>query len=135
MRTTKGYQLCVLWVDYANILEDLNFLKESNPVEVAEYASSNGLLAEPAFACWAPAILKQRERIIKAIKCCYHKCTHKLGIRASNSIVEALQLDLDSGTTFWKDAIDKEMKNVMPAFHFLEERERVPVWEEEEINF
>ena len=30
----------------------------------------------------------------------------------------ALELDAESGTTYWRDAIDKEMKNVMIHLNF-----------------
>jgi hypothetical protein len=33
----------------------------------------------------------------------------------------ALKLDELSKTTFWRDGIAKEMKNVMPAFEFIED--------------
>jgi hypothetical protein len=42
-------------------------------------------------------------------------------------VQEALTFDKECGTTFWKDAIQKEMLNVMPAFQILEEAESVPV--------
>ena len=34
------------------------------------------------------------------------------------TIKEALQIDRDTGTRHWRDAIEKEMKNVMVAFEF-----------------
>jgi hypothetical protein len=37
-KTTKGWHLCVEWKDGTTIWESLVDLKESNPVEVAEYA-------------------------------------------------------------------------------------------------
>ena len=49
-RTTKGWKLCVRWKDGTTSWERLADLKESNPVEVAEYAVSRGLLEEAAFA-------------------------------------------------------------------------------------
>ena len=40
---------------------------------------------------------------------------------------EALDIDKETGTTFWKDTIEKEMKNIMVAFKILEESEKPPV--------
>ena len=38
--------------------EALKDLKESNPVEVAEYAVGAKIVSEPAFAWWVPFTLK-----------------------------------------------------------------------------
>ena len=43
-------------------------LKESNPIEVSEYAVANKIDHEPAFAWWVPDTLRKRNRIIKAVK-------------------------------------------------------------------
>jgi hypothetical protein len=48
-------------------LVDLKDLKESNPVEVAEYAVAHKLVSEPAFKWWVPYVLKKKERIIPKI--------------------------------------------------------------------
>jgi hypothetical protein len=49
-RTTKGWQLLLQWKDGSNTWIPLKDLKESNPVDVAEYAVANKLVHEPAFA-------------------------------------------------------------------------------------
>ena len=46
---------------------------------------------------------------------------HKFGIRVPKSVPEALQIDEDTGTTYWWDAIKKEMDKVMVAFDVEEE--------------
>ena len=43
-----------------------------------------------------------------------------------NKPKEALEIDEQTGTTYWQDAIEKEMKNVMVAFKFNEE-DKIPV--------
>ena len=48
--TTKGWKLCVEWKDASTTWERLADLKESYPLEVAEYATAHGLVHEPAFA-------------------------------------------------------------------------------------
>lgn len=47
-RTTKGWSLCVQWRDKSSSWMSLSDLKESNPIQVAEYALANKLLSEPA---------------------------------------------------------------------------------------
>jgi hypothetical protein len=33
-------------------------------------------------------------------------------------VKQALAINRSTGTSFWKDAIEKEMNNVLPAFEF-----------------
>ncbi len=49
--TTRGWKLLVSWKDGTSSWVALKDLKESNPVDVAEYALANTILEEPAFAC------------------------------------------------------------------------------------
>jgi len=61
------------------------------------------------------------------VKSRYSKRTHKFGIRVPTTVKEALTIDKETKTTFWHDAIQKEMKNCRTAFQFLEEDETVPI--------
>ena len=56
-KITKGWSLCVEWKDRTTSWEKLSQLKESNPVEVAEYAVAMDLVKEPAFKWWVPFTL------------------------------------------------------------------------------
>jgi hypothetical protein len=79
-KTTKGWHLCVEWKYGTTSWECLADLKESNPVEVAEYEFAKRLIEAPTFVCWAPHVLKKRSRIIYALTKCYHKRIHNAGI-------------------------------------------------------
>ena len=125
-KTTKGWKLCVEWRDGTTTWESLSRLKESNPVEVAEYAVANGLVDEPAFKWWVPFTLKKRDAIISAVNKRYWKRTHKFGIRLPHSVQEAIAIDKEEGNTLWQDAMQKEMNNVMVAFKILKEGESAP---------
>jgi hypothetical protein len=57
-RTTKGWKLCVTWKDGTTSWEPLKDLKESNPLQVAEYVVANDIENEPAFAWWVKEALK-----------------------------------------------------------------------------
>ena len=81
--------------------EALKDLKESNPVEVAEYAVGAKLVSEPAFAWWVPFTLKRRDRIIAKIDARFVKKTHKFGIAVPTTVNEALQMDKENGNTLW----------------------------------
>jgi len=114
--TTRGWMILVEWKDGTTSWVKLRDLKESNPVELAEYAQANNLLDEPAFAWWARYVLRRRRRIIAKVKSRYWDTTHKFGIELPETVEQALRIDKETGTSFWKQAIDKEMANVRPAF-------------------
>ena len=126
-RTTQGWKLNILWKDGTTSWEHLRNIKESNPIEVAEYAVANKLVEEAAFAWWVPNVLKRRERIIGAINSRYHKRTHKFGIEVPKSVKRALEIDKETNTNYWEQAILKEMTHVRPAFRILEEQEATPI--------
>ncbi len=66
-KTTKGWKLCVKWKDESTSWETPADLKESFPIQVAEYAVCQSIDNEPAFAWWMPYILKKRNQIIAAV--------------------------------------------------------------------
>ena len=67
-KTTKGWKLQVLWNDNLISWIDLKYLKDSNPVDVAEFAVIAGIDNEPAFKWWVPYTLRKKQQIILAIK-------------------------------------------------------------------
>jgi hypothetical protein len=118
-RTTRGWRLLVEWKDGTNTWVSLADIKDSYPVQVADYAVTNQLTQEPAFRWWVPFILKKRERILKKVKTKYWSVTHKYGLELPKSVAQALAIDKRTGTDFWGKAIEKEIQNVFPAFEFL----------------
>ena len=116
VKTTKGWEMLVQWKDGSTSWETLKDLKESYPVQVAEYSVQHGISTEPAFAWWIGHVLKKRERIINKVKSKYWQRTHKFGIRIPKNVKEARELDLANKNTLWWDAIMAEMKNVRIAF-------------------
>ena len=95
-------------------------VKDSCPVELAEYAVINKVDDEPEFAWWVPHTLKNKARIISKIKSKYWEKTHKCSIRIPKSVQEAIRLDAQNENTLWWDATMLEMKNVRPAFEVHE---------------
>jgi hypothetical protein len=61
------------------------------------------------------------------VKTRYQKRTHKFGIRIPKTVREALEIDRDTNSLLWANAIKKEMKNVMPAFKILDPGVAEPV--------
>lgn len=119
-RTTKGWKLCVQWNDGTTTWEKLKELKESHPIQVAEFAVARQIDSEPAFSWWVPFTLRKRDRVIKAMAKRYFRTTQKYGIELPKTVKEALEIDRKTGTDFWARAIRKEMKAVAKAFQILD---------------
>jgi hypothetical protein len=81
---------------------------------------ANKVQEEPAFKWWVSTVLRKRNRIIAKLKSRYWSTSHKFGVRLPKSVREALAIDEETGTTFWRDAIRKEMEKVKVAFEFCE---------------
>ena len=79
----------------------LSQLKESNPVEVALFATSRDIADEPVFSWWVPYTLKKADHIICQIKARMKVTTHKYGIEIPRSIKDAKRLDEKNGNTLW----------------------------------
>jgi hypothetical protein len=62
--TTRGWDLQVEWRDGSTTWVPLSELKESNPIEVAEYAVANKINEEPAFAWWVRKALRKQGQIL-----------------------------------------------------------------------
>ena len=126
-QTTAGWHLLVLYKDGREQWVPLKLLKESNPIEVAEFAVNRDIHKEPAFAYWVPFVLKKRDRIVATVNSRIRKTTHKYGIEVPTSIEHAKRIDQLNGNRFWQDAIDKEMRNVIVAFEIMDEGEQAPL--------
>jgi hypothetical protein len=80
-RTTKGWELSVRWKDGSSTWISLKDLKDTYPVELADYAIDNKIQDEPAFAWWVPYVLKKRTAIISKLRSKFWQKTHKYGVR------------------------------------------------------
>ena len=125
-KTTQGWDLLIAWKDGTESWVKLAELKESCPLEAAEYAKSRGIDQEPAFAWWVPHTLRKRNAILAAVKSRVKKRTHKYGIEIPRDVAHARELDRQNGNTLWMDALRKEMFNVGVAFEVLEEGAKAP---------
>ena len=114
--TTRGWELYVRWKDGSGDWTSLKDLKESYPVELADYAVANGLVDEPAFAWWVPFTLRKRKAIIQKVKTKYWDRTHKYGLQVPKTIEEAKRIDEKAGNDLWQTAIREEMTNYRVAF-------------------
>ena len=126
--TKKGWEILIEWKDGSANWVALKDVKKSYPVQVAEFAISNHIAEEPAFAWWVPFVMNKRNRILAKVKSKYWLRSHKFGIRIPKSVEKAKKVDDQNGNTLWWDAICKEMRNVRPAFEVLQgTKDQLPV--------
>jgi hypothetical protein len=106
----------VTWKDGSSDWVKLKDLKDMSPVQIAEYAAANQIAEEPAFKWWVHNVLRKRNRIVAKMKSRYLRTTHKFGIKVPKTVQEALAIDEETGTDFWRRAaIVKEMCKVRVA--------------------
>ena len=98
-KTTAGWKLLVKWKDQSESWVKLSELKESHPVDTAEFAKSRGIDDEAAFIWWVPHTLRKRNAIISAIKTRLRKTTHKYSIEIPTSVEHAMEIDRRNGNT------------------------------------
>ena len=106
-QTTRGWKFLIRLKDQSTQWISLKDLKESNPVELAECAQGNLLVEDPAFKWWGPYTLRKRNRILSAMKNRCHRTAQKFGIELPKTVKRALEIDKETGTTFWEDALKK----------------------------
>ena len=126
-QTTIGWKLLVLFRDGSEQWIPLKILKETNPVDVAEFAIAREIDDQPAFNWWVPYTLRKRDRIIAAINSRVRRTTHKYGVEVPLTIEQAIKLDTINNDRLWQDAIDREMPNVAIAFEIREHDQPIPV--------
>ena len=125
-KTTKGWELLIKWKDKSESWIKLANMKESHPVEVAEYARARRIDKEPVFEWWVPHTLKKRQVILSAFKKRLRKTTHKYGIEIRTNVEHAFEIDRKNGNNLWKDALEMEMYNIGVAFEILEDGKTAP---------
>ena len=125
--TAKGWKIKVVWEDDSESWIPLSTVKESNPIELAEFAVAHNLHNEPAFAWWMHHVLRKRKHFINKLRKEVKRSNLKFGLVVPKTVREALELDKKNGNEYWNNAIKKELKNVLVAFHLLNDDEPLPV--------
>jgi hypothetical protein len=122
----KRQQPEIEWKDGTTSWLPLKEVKETNSVEVANYAVDNQIDTEPAFDWWVRDLLKRQTRLIKLSQTRSLRPGYKFGIPLPHTVEEALTLDTQNKNTLWYDAIMKEMHNVRIAFDFQDKGSVAP---------
>ena len=89
-----GRALQIKWNNGSKQWVKLKDLKESNPVDIVEYATACGIKEEPAFAWWVPYTLRKRYMIVSAVSSRVRNCSHKYGIEIPTSIAHTKIINL-----------------------------------------
>jgi hypothetical protein len=126
LRKTVGCSLLVKWADMSETWMPLKDMKESHPVEMAEFAKAQSVADEPAFPWWVPCTLQKRDIALSKINARIRKTTHKHGVEMLTSVDNANEIDRCNDNAFWKHALAKEMTEVGVAFEVLEGASRLP---------
>jgi hypothetical protein len=98
-KTTQGWSFLVNWKDGTESWANLAELKDSYPLELAEFAKARGIANEPAFVWCVPHTLRRRNTILSAVKSRVRKKTHKYGIEVPISLAHAKELDRINGNS------------------------------------
>ena len=98
-QTTIGWKFLCEFKDGSNNWVSLKVLKESHPIEVAEYLTVLDLETAPAFLWWMPYTLKKHDQIVSSINHRIIKQDHKFGIKIPRNVKEAVRLDQENGNT------------------------------------
>ena len=122
--TTAGWHIHIRWHDGTTTWNKMKDVKDSYPLDLADYAIDHNLDQLPAFKWWIPHTLKKRDRIISKTKVSYWQTTHKYGLEVPRNYADALRIDRDNNNTLWQDATRDEMKVARPAFELHEGTER-----------
>ena len=79
-QTTVDWNFQMRWKDGTKQWVPLSQIKESNPIEVADFVKARGIDDEPGFIWWVPHNLRKRDMIIAKINSHVSRKTHKFGI-------------------------------------------------------
>ena len=124
--TTAGWKLLFLWNNGTEKCIPLSVMKNSKPVEVAQFEVARGVDREPDFSWWVPYNLSCCDRIISGVNSRVKRVTHKYGVELPRTVQEAYALDDKNGNTFWSDVLNKEMENLKVYFDILPEGKSPP---------
>ena len=85
-KTTVGWRLLVKWKDQSESWIRLKDIKESHPVDVADFSEERGITYEPYFTLLVPYTIRKCNVILAAVKSRIRKTTHKYGIKIPSTI-------------------------------------------------
>ncbi len=113
----SGYNVEVLWNDGSKTWEPVAMMIASDPVTMAVYAKEHELLDTPGWKKLKSYARRAKKlmRMVNANKRAqrYNSVTYKFGVRLPRNVKEAYTLDAQNGNTYWKDAMELEISQLM----------------------
>lgn len=100
-QTSKGYHINILWKDCSKKWINMNYVKESFPIQFAEYSRENELSDEKEFKWWDPFTIKKIQRILYKLKVKFWDTTKNYGIIIPRKVKEYLLIDVDNSNNMW----------------------------------
>ena len=85
-RTTRGWKLLLEWKYRSVDWVQLKDLKQSNQVDLTEYAVVKEISDEPAFNWWVKETLQHMDRIISKVKYNYWRTSHNFVIQFPKTV-------------------------------------------------
>ena len=99
-QTTVVWKFHLKWKYSTVTWTALKDLKESNPIEFAEYMTAKGIQDEPSLSWWVLFTICRRYRMIEYVNSRVRKSSHKYGIQIPTSIEEKKKIIRKNGTTY-----------------------------------
>ena len=129
-KTTEVWEVLIEYKYETRTWVDIKDVKEARIIELADYAVKNQIADEPEFYCWVSYTLKKRNIIIFKVIKKNRRTTHKYGVRLPNNVMKVMQIDKKNGKTYYKEAIDKEIKKANITYKPIEgcTQEEVRKW-------
>ena len=93
VQSDDGWYFQILCNDGNKEWVPLQEVKESNPIELAEYVRAKRLHEEPVFRHWVPTVLQQREAIVSKVKARI-VTSHKYGVEIPRTVPQAHRLNV-----------------------------------------
>eukprot|EP00979_Chaetoceros_neogracilis_P009185 scaffold2090_cov151-Chaetoceros_neogracile.AAC.2 len=134
-RMKKGkWELLVEWdgVGYEPSWEPLAHMKEADPISCASYGREHNLLNEVGWK-WAKKIKIDAAKMIRLARRMFRSAkmqndVFKFGFQVPRGVSQALALDKANGNNLWKEALEKEIGQLLDykTFQILPRGERAP---------
>ena len=98
---TAGWKLLVCWKDGTESWVTLMDMKQSHPVEMAEFTMVRGISDKAVFAWWVPYTQRKRDVILSSVKTCIQKTTHKFGIKVPTNVAHVMEINRRNKNSLW----------------------------------
>ena len=123
-RNGSAWNVLVQWTDGQETWEPLALMRKEDPITMAEYARTHGLLDTAGWKQLKTYTTKKKKfrTMLNAAKRMSRDTgpRYKFGVRVPKNYKEAKQLDEANNNTLWQDAIDTELKQINDYETFLD---------------